>query len=242
MLHFPRWKLILVFVVTLAGILYSLPNLFPAATMAADVPRWLPHKQVNLGLDLQGGAHLLYQLDEKDMIEDQLNGIRGDVRETLRARPHRLFRSEPRRRQTLRVGDDPRSRARAAGPDRAQQARHSAGGQRVRGHVLQRHEGRARWGQSLYPDRDRRRPCQPHHLGCRSVDRDDPAPRRCARHHRAQHSARRPQSRSRPGARRFRRRTPENADRRDRQARIQAGRSCRRCATGGRHQAGAARR
>ncbi len=83
MLHFPRWKLILVFVVAVAGILYSLPNLFPAATMAT-LPRWLPHKQVNLGLDLQGGAHLLYQLDEKDMIEDQLNGIRGDVRETLR--------------------------------------------------------------------------------------------------------------------------------------------------------------
>src|SRR5262245_62703108 len=83
MLHFPRWKLILVFVVALAGILYSLPNLFPAATVTT-LPRWLPHKQVNLGLDLQGGAHLLYQLDEKDMIEDQLNGIRGDVRETLR--------------------------------------------------------------------------------------------------------------------------------------------------------------
>src|SRR5262245_63450542 len=83
MLHFPRWKLILVAVVTIAGILYALPNLFPAATLTA-VPRWLPHKQVHLGLDLQGGAHLLYQLDEKDMVEDQLNGIRGDVRETLR--------------------------------------------------------------------------------------------------------------------------------------------------------------
>jgi protein-export membrane protein SecD len=83
MLHFPRWKLILVLVVAAAGILYSLPNMLPAATIAS-VPRWLPHKQVHLGLDLQGGAHLLYQLDEKDMIEDQLNGIRGDVRETLR--------------------------------------------------------------------------------------------------------------------------------------------------------------
>ena len=83
MLHFQRWKLILVFVVTVAGIIYALPNLFPAATMA-KLPSWLPHKQVNLGLDLQGGAHLLYQIDEKDMIEDQLNGIRGDVRETLR--------------------------------------------------------------------------------------------------------------------------------------------------------------
>ena len=83
MLHFQRWKLILVFVVTVAGIIYALPNLFPAATMA-KLPSWLPHKQVNLGLDLQGGAHLLYQIDEKDMIEDQLGSIRGDVRETLR--------------------------------------------------------------------------------------------------------------------------------------------------------------
>src|SRR5262245_18380855 len=83
MLHCARWKLILVFVVTLAGILYSLPNLFPAATVA-ELPRWLPHKQVNLGLELQGRAHLLYQLDEKDMLEDQHNSIRGDVRETLR--------------------------------------------------------------------------------------------------------------------------------------------------------------
>jgi protein-export membrane protein SecD len=83
MLHFERWKLILVFVVTVAGFIYALPNLFPAATMA-QIPTWLPHKQVNLGLDLQGGAHLLYQIDEKEMIEDQLGNLRGDVRETLR--------------------------------------------------------------------------------------------------------------------------------------------------------------
>ena len=84
MLHFQRWKLILVFGVVIAGILFALPNLFPAATMAR-MPAWLPHKQVNLGLDLQGGAHLLYQLDEKEMIGDWLTTIRGDVRETLRS-------------------------------------------------------------------------------------------------------------------------------------------------------------
>jgi preprotein translocase subunit SecD len=50
----------------------------------ARMPAWLPHKQVNLGLDLQGGAHLLYQLDEKEMTGDWLATIRGDVRETLR--------------------------------------------------------------------------------------------------------------------------------------------------------------
>jgi protein-export membrane protein SecD len=83
MLHFQRWKLILVFGIVVAGILFALPNMFPSATMAR-MPVWLPHKQVNLGLDLQGGAHLLYQLDEKEMAEDWLNTVRGDVRETLR--------------------------------------------------------------------------------------------------------------------------------------------------------------
>ena len=83
MLHFQRWKLILVAVIVVAGFLYALPNLFSGATVAR-VPTWLPHKQVNLGLDLQGGAHLLYQLDEKEMIEDWLGNIRADVRETLR--------------------------------------------------------------------------------------------------------------------------------------------------------------
>lgn len=83
MLHFQRWKLILVAVVVVAGFLYALPNLFPK-TALSNVPTWLPHKQVNLGLDLQGGAHLLYQIDENEMVEDWLKNIRGDVRETLR--------------------------------------------------------------------------------------------------------------------------------------------------------------
>jgi protein-export membrane protein SecD len=83
MLHFQTWKLVLVIGIVIAGILYALPNVFPRTAME-QVPSWLPHKQVNLGLDLQGGAHLLYQLDEKEMTEDWLATIRGDVRETLR--------------------------------------------------------------------------------------------------------------------------------------------------------------
>ena len=83
MLHFPQWKLILVFGVVIAGLIFALPNVFPRATMET-MPSWLPHKQVNLGLDLQGGAHLLYQLDESEMIDDWLNKLRDDVRETLR--------------------------------------------------------------------------------------------------------------------------------------------------------------
>ncbi len=83
MMYFQRWKRILVFGVVLTGFLFALPNLFPASTMAR-MPAWLPHQQINLGLDLQGGAHLLYQIDEKDLLDDWLNTIRGDVRDALR--------------------------------------------------------------------------------------------------------------------------------------------------------------
>ncbi len=83
MLVFPRWKLILVLSIVVLGFLFAIPNLFSASSLAR-VPAWLPHKQVSLGLDLQGGAHLLYQLDENEMVEDWLNTLRGDVREGLR--------------------------------------------------------------------------------------------------------------------------------------------------------------
>lgn len=84
MLHFQRWKVILVFGIVLAGFIFALPNLIPAKTLQG-LPAWIPHKQINLGLDLQGGAHLLYQIDEKELISDWLGNIRGDVRETLRS-------------------------------------------------------------------------------------------------------------------------------------------------------------
>lgn len=84
MLHFQRWKMILVFAVVLAGFIFALPNLIPSSALQG-LPAWVPHKQVNLGLDLQGGAHLLYQIDEKELVDDWLGNIRGDVRETLRS-------------------------------------------------------------------------------------------------------------------------------------------------------------
>ena len=48
------WKLVLVFVVLVTAIIYVLPSLKPAL--------W-PHKQINLGLDLQGGMHLVLEVD-----------------------------------------------------------------------------------------------------------------------------------------------------------------------------------
>jgi len=83
MLHFARWKVILVLIISLGGILVALPNLFTSKSLEV-LPAWIPHKQVNLGLDLQGGAHLLYQMDELELVQDWLKNIRGDVRDALR--------------------------------------------------------------------------------------------------------------------------------------------------------------
>jgi protein-export membrane protein SecD len=83
MLHFARWKIILVLAVSIAGIVLALPNLMSAKTLSA-LPDWIPHKQVNLGLDLQGGAHLLYQMDEKELVRDWLKDIQGEARDVLR--------------------------------------------------------------------------------------------------------------------------------------------------------------
>ena len=83
MLHFARWKIILILLISIGGILVALPNLFSAKSLDS-VPGWIPHKQINLGLDLQGGAHLLYQMDEKELVLDWLKNVRGDMRDVLR--------------------------------------------------------------------------------------------------------------------------------------------------------------
>lgn len=84
MLHFQKWKVILVGAIVLAGFIFAAPNLFPSSALQG-LPSWVPQKQVNLGLDLQGGAHLLYRIDETELVDDWLDTIRGDVRETLRS-------------------------------------------------------------------------------------------------------------------------------------------------------------
>jgi preprotein translocase subunit SecD len=84
MLYFPRWKIITVLLVVLLGVIFAAPN-FISRDRLATLPDWLPHRQINLGLDLQGGAHLLLEVDLKAMVHDRLEGIVENIRTTLRA-------------------------------------------------------------------------------------------------------------------------------------------------------------
>jgi len=69
------WKLILVFVVLVTAIIYLLPSLKPTL--------W-PHKQINLGLDLQGGMHLVLEVDTEKALESTVERISQEIREQLK--------------------------------------------------------------------------------------------------------------------------------------------------------------
>ena len=83
MLQFQPWKVAGIVAVCLLGVLLSLPNLFAPATLD-KLPSWLPKKQVSLGLDLQGGSHLLLEVDVRAAIVERLNGVVDAVRTKMR--------------------------------------------------------------------------------------------------------------------------------------------------------------
>ena len=87
MLHFERWKVIFVLLLTVLGVLYAAPNVASVqarAWLTDHVSSWLPSSTVNLGLDLQGGSHLLLEADTKTVINDRLDSMVDAARTDLR--------------------------------------------------------------------------------------------------------------------------------------------------------------
>ncbi|MBY0383212.1 MAG: protein translocase subunit SecD [Xanthobacteraceae bacterium] len=82
MLYFNRWKALAVILTALVVGLCAVPNFFPEATVKTW-PAWAQRRLV-LGLDLQGGSHLLLEVDANSVKKDQLEQVRDDVRRQLR--------------------------------------------------------------------------------------------------------------------------------------------------------------
>lgn len=88
MVHIARWKVIAILLVCLFGFLYSAPNVVGSKAqgwMTENLPAWFPHKTVNLGLDLQGGAHLLMDVDVQSVIRERSEGLEDALRDELRS-------------------------------------------------------------------------------------------------------------------------------------------------------------
>ena len=83
MLYFSPWKTFSIWFVIIIGIVFTLPNMLPQSFLDS-LPDWAPKKVMTLGLDLQGGSHILLQVDEQDLIDERLQATRDDIRTMLR--------------------------------------------------------------------------------------------------------------------------------------------------------------
>lgn len=84
MLEFPRWKVITIVLFALFGVMLAVPN-FLSDEQIESLPGFMPTSQITLGLDLQGGAHFLMEVDTDGVIANMLldrgQGIRDDLSE-----------------------------------------------------------------------------------------------------------------------------------------------------------------
>ena len=69
------WKQLLVAGVLVWGLIMVLPSINPD---------WWPHKTINLGLDLQGGMHLVLEVETEKAVEAQITGIAHGLKGALR--------------------------------------------------------------------------------------------------------------------------------------------------------------
>ena len=92
MLDFPTWKRVWLWGLTLVACLAALPSIFAAANVSW--PDALPDPEVNLGLDLAGGSHILLEANREQVSSQRLENMEEAVRSAMRG-------AEPR----IRIGD-----------------------------------------------------------------------------------------------------------------------------------------
>jgi preprotein translocase subunit SecD len=82
MLYFTRWKAAAILLTAFVVCLFAVPNFLPEK-MVQSWPKWA-QRHVVLGLDLQGGSHILLEVDVNAVRKEKLEALRDDVRRVLR--------------------------------------------------------------------------------------------------------------------------------------------------------------
>jgi protein-export membrane protein SecD len=83
MLDFPPWKIAFVLMICFIGALAAFPN-FLTDEQVESLPGFLPSSKVTLGLDLQGGSHMLLEVDSEAVVTERMANLEGEVRDVLR--------------------------------------------------------------------------------------------------------------------------------------------------------------
>ena len=92
MLDFPRWKVWLVIATCVIGVLLAVPSVAPGLT--PYLPAAWSKTKINLGLDLAGGSHLLFEADTGDVAKQRIERMDENIHTEMR-------RNEPK----IEIGD-----------------------------------------------------------------------------------------------------------------------------------------
>ena len=84
MLRSLKWRFILYAAITLFSILLLLP------TLTSQLPSWfnkvIPTDKIHLGLDLQGGMHLILEVEAEKAVESYVERIKNNLKDDLKER------------------------------------------------------------------------------------------------------------------------------------------------------------
>lgn len=83
MLYFSRWKTAFIWLAVAISAFIASSNLFTDEQLKG-MPSWYSGNKVTLGLDLQGGSHIMLKIERSDIVKERLETIVGDVRTQLR--------------------------------------------------------------------------------------------------------------------------------------------------------------
>ncbi len=76
-----KWRLALVIAVAGLGFLFLIPTLLGPE---GKLPGFLPQERLHLGLDLQGGMHLVLEVQAGKAVDNTVERLAGEIREDLR--------------------------------------------------------------------------------------------------------------------------------------------------------------
>src|SRR5687767_13780983 len=82
MLYISPMRALAILVTTLAVCLFAVPNFLPEK-FVQSWPKWA-QRQLVLGLDLQGGSHILLEVDANAVRKEKVETLRDDVRRVVR--------------------------------------------------------------------------------------------------------------------------------------------------------------
>jgi preprotein translocase subunit SecD len=84
------WRIGLIFGFVLLSLVYLAP------TLMSEMPSWwsgfMPKEKIHLGLDLQGGTHLILEVDTQKAVEGTLDIVATDLEDTLNSKSLRFKR------------------------------------------------------------------------------------------------------------------------------------------------------